>query len=930
MRKSVWIIIGALLLVAALAGAGAWWMLTPHTAAAQLAYALKLEDKLAKTPGGPVFPAVAREFAATIAAFEKVETGYGKVPEAGQAWQHIAGLYEKIGKDDEKALGALGHLVRDYPSVEIGGAALVDQARILRRQAETAKAKGAASMPADDPGTEEAASRPAGPGVELFRRALATLDDYRKKFPTGPKADAALMESGRIWQDGLGRPLIHAIDTFTQFIREYPASPDYPEAVFRLATLMEQIKEDTKALELYSELLDKFPQCPWADRAQLARGKLLADKLGKPDEAAKDFEKVSARNPEGDMGDEARSRAESARQQEAQRQSDDYAKKRYGEGGGGGRGGPVDTLADKPVPPEAHYKIFAEQNLNVQRYDMDVTLTPGEHRLAVAGTLALVNRGKDKDEILLMLSPGMKVSAVTVNGVAAKSERQAQTWRIALAKPLAKDAAATIQFACAGRFAAPRPLPPGAGVGGGVSKPGTTRPAEGTGASAATAPMATREGGVAEVFDPQTAIGEQDGYALSGGPWYPSNVIGDTFLATVRYHISSSAELVATGLPLERIRGLGGAGGEFTFQTKRPVMGLYFAYGDYVVGQEERHGIQYATCLRRANAGRSKEFIDAAARILELYADRFGPYPYERLTIVETPLPPFLGGVGPAGLMFLHQTLVGQNQVPTNLLAHELAHQWFGNLVPINMLTPGYNQWLSEGFATYADALFTEAGEGPAALAHHMERYDQLYFTNLVVMHRVSSIRATVPGTAAYRPVVYEKGAIVLHSLRKVLGDEKFFALMKQYVAKNADRPSTVEDFTTLAQAVYGQDLTWFFKTWLDQTSFAHYKLAEVNVHAASAATSPGGAAVGTGNWNVSMHILQPEETLKMPVDLTIWDDVGHRYVQRDIWVDKADNPEVVICEFEPKHMALDEGNWILKRPGPDYVWPVEKPEPAK
>ncbi len=170
-------------------------------------------------------------------------------------------------------------------------------------------------------------------------------------------------------------------------------------------------------------------------------------------------------------------------------------------------------------------------------------------------------------------------------------------------------------------------------------------------------------------------------------------------------------------------------------------------------------------------------------QILTFYGSKYVPFPFEKMAMVEVPLPPFLGGVGPASLMFLHQGMVAHKDVPENLLAHELAHQWFGNLIPINIADPNYNQWLSEGFATYCDALFTEHTEGEKAMATHMQRYGQLFFSYQMMASRgAGSIRTTYPDSAMYRPVIYEKGAIVLHMLRKVMGDEKFFGLMREYV----------------------------------------------------------------------------------------------------------------------------------------------------
>src|SRR6185295_15893784 len=130
-------------------------------------------------------------------------------------------------------------------------------------------------------------------------------------------------------------------------------------------------------------------------------------------------------------------------------------------------------------------------------------------------------------------------------------------------------------------------------------------------------------------------------------------------------------------------------------------------------------------------------------------------FPYEKMAIIDTPLPPFLGGVGPASLMFLQGSMVDHPEVPENLLAHELAHQWFGNLIPINIMDAGYNQWLSEGFATYCDALYTQHKEGEAAFKLHITQYQQLFFQFAMQAPRgTGAIKDTISMTSPlYRPV---------------------------------------------------------------------------------------------------------------------------------------------------------------------------------
>ena len=274
------------------------------------------------------------------------------------------------------------------------------------------------------------------------------------------------------------------------------------------------------------------------------------------------------------------------------------------------------------------------------------------------------------------------------------------------------------------------------------------------------------------------------------------------------------------------------------------------------------------------------------------------PFPYEKMAMVEVPLPPMLGGVGPASMMFLHEKMVAHAGVPENLLAHELAHQWFGNLVPITM-EEGYNQWLSEGFATYCDALYTEHEDGEHALAMHMQKYGQLFFQfYMMAPPGQGAIKTTYPSSPMYRPVIYEKGAIVLHMLRKVMGDEKFFKLLREYIAEYKNKPATMDDFRRLADKVNGEDLSWFFAEWIDQTVFAHWKVDALTVSGGEKAGEP---------VKEKIAVSQPDDLVKMPVDITLIGAGGERQVVANVMLDKKEQTVEATSAFKPVKVILDE-----------------------
>ena len=134
-------VVAALLVLLVLAGAGGvvWYLNTPHTAEQQFAYAEKLEKKLygesvskSARELGPQIDEVAREF-------RKVGEKYGKSAKAAEGRKRIAAMQEKVAKDNEKAVGALDELVKDYPEEENAGFGLMEEARLLRMAAEAAK-----------------------------------------------------------------------------------------------------------------------------------------------------------------------------------------------------------------------------------------------------------------------------------------------------------------------------------------------------------------------------------------------------------------------------------------------------------------------------------------------------------------------------------------------------------------------------------------------------------------------------------------------------------------------------------------------------------------------------------------------------------------------------------------------------------------------
>ncbi|MEI7765805.1 MAG: M1 family aminopeptidase [Phycisphaerae bacterium] len=893
-RRTILFFVLTVLLVAGIFGVGYayWYFSTPQSAIAQLEMAGKYEARVRAEKDTLTPEQYQQLLGETIQLYETLETRFGKSDDAAEAWRRVAILIYEVKKNEEKALDYWEYLVKNYPAQEKnGGQALLEQGKILHRQADDLKSR---TLPEADP---------------KYKRALGKYEQYRTTFPAGPGAAMALMEMGRIWHEGLVEPPINALELFKKYLTDYPQGDDVPEAMYRLAKLYDFANEPETALRMLTDMTEKYPKSvPWTERALMEKGRLLSDKLHRQKEAAEAYEKMTKDFPDSPNVPEARSRSRSARQREAQQAGESYGKGRYG--------GtiPYDTLGDKAIPPAEQLKMFAQQKLDAQTYTLTVDIQPDQHRITVAGSLTLINRGDDKREILLMLANHMKVNSAAVNGVRLVPQLNGDTWRWKLPSIFRKDEQIKLDFSYTGIYAGPeaQQIRPQSTT---TSRPATrpaTRPAPGT-LEPTTRPVLVHVPRAEDepLVTPHLTVGEF-GYGLSSGLWYPTTIIGDLFKADVKIRLHAPGEAVQNGRLVERKPGTATKPGEFKFSTDELVFGLYFAYGPYELQDETRGAIHYYTYLRPTNAKKHDAYVTAAHDILNFYSQCVVSYPYEKMAIVEVPLPPFLGGVGPASMMWLQSEMVNRKEVPTTLLAHELAHQWFGNLIPINLMDSDYSQWLSEGFATYLDALYTEKSEGANALRVHMLRYAQLFLDFTLRFPRAKeTVMNCLPDSPLYRPVVYEKGAYVLHSLRYVMGDEKFFKLLRRWAETYRHTPANVEDFKRVATDVAGEDLRSFFALWLNSSGFAHYRIEKMIVK-----------SLPDGKQSVTLNITQPDEIYPMPVDIRCYGSAGKVLTIAKQRLDKSEQVITFELPFQPERVELDPELWILRHPGDSNRWP--------
>jgi aminopeptidase N len=211
---------------------------------------------------------------------------------------------------------------------------------------------------------------------------------------------------------------------------------------------------------------------------------------------------------------------------------------------------------------------------------------------------------------------------------------------------------------------------------------------------------------------------------------------------------------------------------------------------------------------------RAEGFSDysIAAGPLDFFNKMIAPYPYEKLANVQSTTT--YGGLENAGNIFYFENSVTGKGNIEGLIAHEIAHQWFGNSASEN---DWHHVWLSEGFATYGAHLYSEYAHGSKQLMEEMDK-DRKQVIAFFQKSPGPIVNTSITDiTKVLNTNSYQKGSWVLHMLRQEIGDEKFWEGLRQYYRQYQFSNATTDDFRKVMETVSGRDLKGYFDQWVSR-----------------------------------------------------------------------------------------------------------------
>jgi aminopeptidase N len=515
----------------------------------------------------------------------------------------------------------------------------------------------------------------------------------------------------------------------------------------------------------------------------------------------------------------------------------------------------LSLLASRPAP------AAEKPRLRVDDYQIDAELLPQTHKMTAHATVK-VTALDDLSVATFQLNNGLRITKlVDANNKPLTPERNTQdsSVRFGLSSGLTKNASTSFTFDY-----------------------------EGTLETADDSPVQ----GLKLAY-----IGPDSSYLLYSGLWFPvagygTNRFTSTISITVPAHMivigsgKESPTAAATKKPAVA------NSKTFTFVWDKPSFPGTIIAGTFQEFKSDEAGLDLHVFFKPIHKDLGAEYASTTVKEFTYYVTQYGNAPSTTLKIVELPddtVPsawaPEIAAIAGRGI---------SEKINYRLLANTIAHQWWGASV-----SPATKDdwWISDGFARYSEARYVESAAGRAGLEEMVKdmsvgalAYDSVPLSSAAKLDYFSP---------EFQSLVTDKGAMILHMLRWVLGEDKYLKVMRDFATTFAGKSASTDEFRSLVEKVYGDKLTWFFSQWMDSTSAPEFK-TKYTVYRLG--NNKGFRVVGA--------ISQDLDLFRMPVDLRI--DTDGKTEEKRIEVVGTDSPFSVETFGRPRRIVVDPDNRVL------------------
>ncbi len=514
----------------------------------------------------------------------------------------------------------------------------------------------------------------------------------------------------------------------------------------------------------------------------------------------------------------------------------------------------------------AQTALAAEKTrLRVDDYQIDVELLPQTHKLT-ARAVVKVTALEDVNVAIFQLNNDLRITKLTdASNKPLSPERNTSdsTVRFVLNSGLSKDATTTFSFDY-----------------------------EGSLESADDSPVP----GLKLAY-----IGPETSYLLYSGLWFPVAGYGiNRFTSTINVTVPSHMMVIGSGKepsavgkgPMKKPASEVANSKTFTFVWDKPSFPGTIIAGTFQEFKSDEAGIDMHVFFKPNKQNLGAEYASTAIKAFTYFITQYGLASSPRLKIVELPDDTVPSAWAPEIAALSSRAIT--EKINYRLLSNTIAHQWWG--VSVSPASKD-DWWLNDGFARYSEARYVESAAGEGGLEEMIKdmsvgalAYDSV---------PLSSANKLDYFSPEFQSLVTDKGAMILHMLRWVVGEKKFLEIMRDFAAKYAGKSASTDDFRELTEKVYGQKLTWFYSQWMDSTSAPEFK-AKYTVYRLG--NNKGFRIVGAINQDLDLF--------RMPIDLKV--DTDGRTEEKRIEVVGTDSPFSVETFGRPRRISIDPENRVL------------------